>query len=52
MGFSRQEYWSGVPLPSPKVGILGSKFSELDSKAELDLGQGGGVKKEGHSFWE
>ena len=20
MGFSRQEYWSGVPLPSPKVG--------------------------------
>ena len=22
MGFSRQEYWSGVPLPSPKV-LLG-----------------------------
>ena len=21
MGFSRQEYWSGVPLPSPEVGI-------------------------------
>ena len=21
MGFSRQEYWSGVPLPSPKGGI-------------------------------
>ena len=21
MGFSRQEYWSGVPLPSPKCGI-------------------------------
>ena len=21
MGFSRQEYWSGVPLPSPKNGI-------------------------------
>ena len=20
MGFSRQEYWSGVPLPSPKEG--------------------------------
>ena len=19
MGFSRQEYWSGVPLPSPKI---------------------------------
>ena len=22
MGFSRQEYWSGVPLPSLKVGSL------------------------------
>ena len=22
MGFSRQEYWSGVPLPSPYTGIL------------------------------
>ena len=21
MGFSRQEYWSGVPLPSPAIGI-------------------------------
>src|SRR5574337_584830 len=21
MGFSRQEYWSGVPLPSPKIGL-------------------------------
>ena len=23
MGFSRQEYWSGVPLPSPPVQFLG-----------------------------
>ena len=22
MGFSRQEYWSGVPLPSPSVGYM------------------------------
>ena len=22
LGFSRQEYWSGVPLPSPKMGVL------------------------------
>ena len=22
MGFSRQEYWSGVPLPSPMIGQL------------------------------
>ena len=21
MGFSRQEYWSGVPLPSPMIGL-------------------------------
>ena len=26
MGFSRQEYWSGVPLPSP-TSTLGSSFS-------------------------
>ena len=24
MGFSRQEYWSGVPLPSPKVKVAQS----------------------------
>ena len=22
MGFSRQEYWSGVPLPSPRVSAV------------------------------
>ena len=22
MGFSRQEYWSGLPLPSPKQGLV------------------------------
>ena len=25
MGFSRQEYWSGVPLPSPERGVMGSQ---------------------------
>ena len=25
MGFSRQEYWSGVPLPSPILHIMYSK---------------------------
>ena len=25
MGFSRQEYWSGVPLPSPKQYLFTSK---------------------------
>ena len=26
MGFSRQEYWSGVPLPSPQVSLGESKY--------------------------
>ena len=25
MGFSRQEYWSGVPLPSPNISIISAK---------------------------
>ena len=25
MGFSRQEYWSGLPLPSPKIGMIMDK---------------------------
>ena len=29
MGYSRQEYWSGVPLPSPGEG-LGVTKSEVD----------------------
>ena len=29
MGFSRQEYWSGVPLPSPKLTIDKYKFFPL-----------------------
>ena len=29
IGFSRQEYWSGVPLPSPELGLLGIKRTRL-----------------------
>ena len=29
MGFSRQEYWSGVPLPSPQLRLSGSKSLSL-----------------------
>ena len=29
MGFSRQEYWSGVPLPSPKKQQYAFKFKTL-----------------------
>ena len=34
MGFSRQEYWSGVPLPSPDLGA--SKNQTGDSSSYLD----------------
>ena len=29
MGFSRQEYWSGVPLPSPSFHLLIPKFQSI-----------------------
>ena len=29
MGFSRQEYWSGVPLPSPTYTLLSINFGHL-----------------------
>ena len=31
MGFSRQEYWSGVPLPSPQIVPVSHKASTPDS---------------------
>ena len=31
MGFSRQEYWSGVPLPSPKRNVPKSSLPHLPS---------------------
>ena len=40
MGFSRQEYWSGVPLPSPKIMVhLNScaLLSEIQSVAKAGL---------------
>ena len=30
MGFSRQEYWSGVPLPSPRKGPIDLEKYKLD----------------------
>ena len=30
MGFSRQEYWSGVPLPSPLGSLSRHKFSKIN----------------------
>ena len=31
MGFARQEYWSGVPLPSPHNGIISFHKKEENS---------------------
>ena len=44
MGFSRQEYWSGVPLPSPSLSIGFSKqeyWSELPFPFSEDLSDPG-----------
>ena len=38
-GFSRQEYWSGVPLPSPKPSLDKWKC-ELQKHTEINLGFG------------
>ena len=40
-GFSRQEYWSGVPLPSPSdlLGGLKHLFPSLPSMPETDCSQ-------------
>ena len=32
MGFSRQEYWSGVPLPSPTIGAIIRQFENLGNR--------------------
>ena len=29
MGFSRQEYWSGVPLPSPRLCLRSKQFQNI-----------------------
>ena len=31
MGFSRQEYWSGVPLPSPYVWLVATMFDSTEN---------------------
>ena len=39
MGFSRQEYWSGVPLPSPRLVtvIVKSHFTDLNISMSLSI---------------
>ena len=43
MGFSRQEYWSGVPLPSPIYDIAQNIFPD-QSKIPLGWNRGENVK--------
>ena len=38
MGFSRQEYWTGVPLPSPNNGLLVFKTALLKTEGFYDTG--------------
>ena len=37
MGFSRQEYWSGVPLPSPVLRAINPKYSLEELMLKLKL---------------
>jgi len=38
MGFSRQEYWSGMPLPSPYIHIFSLLSMSLPKRGEGDSG--------------
>ena len=40
MGYSRQEYWSGVPLPNPNVCVLKSQTLEGKKKKAFLTGSG------------
>ena len=35
LGFSRQEYWSGLPFPSPMLARLLSHFSHVRARGKL-----------------
>ena len=35
MGFSGQEYWSGLPLPSPSISITFTQFGLKGSEGNL-----------------
>ena len=37
MGFSKQEYWSGVPLLSPMFATDGKQISDFGFSSELDI---------------
>ena len=44
MGFSRQEYWSGLPLPSPPSGaVVKNSPSNAEDTRDADLIPGSGI---------
>ena len=43
MGFSRQEYWSGVPLPSPTKKL--NSYLKQTTKRGLARGKAGGADR-------
>ena len=46
MGFSRQEYWSGVPLPSPRLAHRSSQTSSLKNVLLKDAIRGNAWARE------
>ena len=48
MGFSRQEYWSGVPWPSPKQN---SRHRQIRGCQELGVGEGAAHKGMWDNVW-
>ena len=47
MGFSRQEYWSGLPFPSPKVGIGGTTNTITERELTREAGSERALKGDG-----
>ena len=39
LGFSRQEYWSGLPLPSPELKLIKMKFYLPTKSMDMNLGK-------------
>ena len=56
MGFSRQEYWSRVPLPSPGIGrashISGVPCGSMGEKSTPNTGDTGSIPRSGGSLEE
>ena len=48
IGFSRQEYWSGLPLPSP----IRDDYKYLNDRNGLDLTEAEDIKKRWQEYTE